>query len=92
MTTKKGLNARGALSKIVSSKKTASNKKFLTVDKVIQGVFADQDSDDAASSSENEIETSSDDVDDEVPPKVQQNNNHRRGPRIRGGLSRTSAA
>ena len=79
-------------------KKTASNNKFLTVDKVIQGVFADQDSDDAASSSESEIETSSseevhsDDVDDEVPPKVQQNNNHRRGPRIRGGLSRTSAA
>lgn len=83
---------------MVSSKKTASNKKFLTVDKVIQRVFADQDSDDAASSSENGIETlsseevHSDDVDDEVPPKVQQNNNHRRGPRIRGGLSRTSAA
>ena len=97
LTVKKGLYAHGVLSKMASSKITVSNRKSLTVDEVIQGVFADRDSDDAASSSENETETSSfeevhsDGVDDDVPPKVQQNNNRRRGLRTRGGLSRTSA-
>ena len=61
---------------MASSKTTSSNRKCLTVDEVIQGVFADHDSCDAASSSESEIETSSSeevysgDVDDEIPLKV----------------------
>ena len=97
MTAKKVWYARGVYSKMASSKATASVRKYLTVDEVIQGVFVDHDSDDTSSSSESEIETSSyeevhsDEVHDEVPPEVQQNN-RRRGPRTGGGLSRTSAA
>ena len=90
--------ARGVLSKMVSSKTTASNRKSLTADEVNHRVFADHDSDDAASSSGSDIETSSSEevhsgnVDDEVPTKVQQNKNCIRGRRTTGDLSRISAA
>ena len=61
---------------MVPLKTIASNRKSLTADEVIQGVFVDRDSDDAASLSGSEIETSSseevhsDDFDNEVQPKI----------------------
>ena len=73
---KKGLYERGVLSEMVPLKTIASNRKSLTADEVIQGIFVDRDSDDAASLSGSEIETSSseevhsDDLDNEVQPKI----------------------
>ena len=72
-----------------------SNLKSLTVEEVIEGVFADADSVDEAITSESEMETSTSEEDDEsgAPPmKTHQNNARKRGPRTRGGLSRTSLA
>ena len=61
---------------MVPLKTIASNRKSLTADEVIQGIFVDRDSDDAASLSGSEIETSSSeevhsgDLDNEVQPKI----------------------
>ena len=71
-----------------------SNLESLTVEEVIEGVFADADSVDEAITSESEMETStSEDDESGAPPmKTHQNNARKRGPRTRGGLSRTSLA
>ena len=70
-----------------------SNLKSLTVEEVIERVFADADLADEAITSESETETSTLEEDDESrapPTKTHQNNARKRGPRTRGGLSRTS--
>ena len=80
-----------------------SKRQSLTIDEVIDGVFADPDSEDAldeaeSSSSDEESEETDEVDDDEIPTKVYQDNNRRRGPRIRGGprtrggCSRTSSS
>ena len=70
------------------------NLKSLTVEEVIEGIFGDADSAGEAITSEPETETTSKEDDETgVPPtKTHQNNAHKRGPRARGGLSRTSLA
>ena len=76
----------------MASVRNTSNLKSLTVEEVI-GVFADADSADEAITSASETETSTLEEDDEsgAPPmKTHQNNARKRGPRTRGGLSRTS--
>ena len=70
-----------------------SNLKSLTVEEVIERVFADADLADEAITSESETETSTLEEDDESrapSTKTHQNNARKRGPRTRGGLSRTS--
>ena len=79
----------------MASVTNTSNLKSLTVEEVIEGVFADADSVDEAITSESETETSTSEEDDEsgAPPmKTHLNNVRKRGPRTRGGLSRTSLA
>ena len=79
----------------MASVTNTSNLKSLTVEEVIEGVFADADSVDEAITSESETETSAWEDDDEsgaLPMKTHQNNARKRGPRTRGGLSRTSLA
>ena len=72
---------------------STSNRKLLTVEEVLEGIFADADSaDEAIAESETET-TSSEEEEDEIevpPPKSHQNNGRQRGPRTRGGLSRTA--
>ena len=78
----------------MASVTNTSNLKSLTVEEVI-GVFADADSADEAITFASETETSTLEEDDEsgAPPmKTHQNNARKRGPRTRGGLSRTSLA
>ena len=72
-----------------------SNLKYLTVEEVIERVFTDADSADEAVTSESETETPTAEEDDESgapPTKTHLNNARKRGPRTRGGLSRTSLA
>ena len=78
--------------KIASVTNTLNLKSFVA-EEVIEGVFADADSADESITSESETETSTSEEDDESgapPTKTHQNNSHKRGPRTRGGLSRTS--
>ena len=79
----------------MASVTNTSNLKSLTVEEVIEGVFADADSADEAITFESETETSTSEEDDESgapPTKTHQNSACKRGPRTRGGLSRTSLA
>ena len=79
----------------MASVTNTSNLKSLTVEELIEGVFADANSADEAITSESETETSTSEEDDESgapPTKTHQNNARKRGPRTRGGLSRTSLA
>ena len=78
----------------MASVTNTSNLKSIAVEEVIEGVFADADSSDEAITFESETETStSEDDESRAPPtKTHLNNARKRGPRTRGGLSRTSLA
>ena len=72
---------------------STSNRKFLTVEEVLQGLFADADSSDKTIESGSETEPSSseeEDASDLAPLKTHRNNAHERVPKTRGGLSRAN--
>ena len=72
---------------------STSNRKFLTVEEVLQGLFADAHSSDETIESGSETEPSSSEEEDEsdlAPLKTHQNNTHERVPKTRGGLSRAN--
>ena len=77
----------------MASATSVSNRQFLTVDEVLQGVFANADSAEEKIESETETEPSSPEEVDESDltlPKANQNYAPKRGPRIRGSLSRAN--